>query len=363
MAIIVHKYGGSSLADPSALHGVAQAIVSNVEQGHQMVVVVSAMGGATDDLVALAGQVTRGEHRREMDMLLSTGERVTMALLSMAIRDRGCEAISFTGSQCGIITDECHADARIVEVRPYRVEKELAAGRVVIVAGFQGMSRKREITTLGRGGSDTTALALAAALDASRCVIFSDVDGVLSADPRTVQEAHLIDRLAHGELEALARAGAGVLNADAVAWARRNEIEFEAARTGAEHPGTLIVTEAPHSGVRAITSSQERLFVAAPILPGLLLEAAPFLVHLSGDGLLLNSANLHGSWPADARPCRTVSAIGDGIERDPSVLGRFTELCADAESIWSEPGALHARFVEGFESDQRVRLLHAEWLA
>jgi aspartate kinase len=363
MAVIVHKYGGSSLADLSALQRVAEGIVANVADGHQMVVVVSAMGSATDELVALAAQVTDNEHRREMDMLLSTGERVTMALLSMIIRDRGCEAISFTGSQCGIITDERHAEARIVEVRPYRVERELAAGRVVIVAGFQGMSRAREITTLGRGGSDTTALALAAALGARRCVIFSDVEGVFDADPRIVTEAQLIDRLAHGELEAMARAGAGVLNADAVAWARRHGIDFSAARTGSKHPGTSIVTDAVHPGVRGVTCSTERLFLAAPHPPQVLGRVAPAIVHLSAEGLLLNSANLHGDRPAGARACRTVSAIGEGIERDREVVVRFAELCADAEAIWSDAGALHARFAEGFDSDARVRLLHREWLA
>ena len=206
--IVVQKYGGSSLASPQAIQRVADAVVARVREGNQLVVVVSAMGGSTDALIELAGDVSARPRRRELDMLLSTGERVTMSLLSMAIADRGIEAISFTGSQCGIITNDTHTDARIIDVRPVRVEDELRRGRVVIAAGFQGMSYTREITTLGRGGSDTTALALAAALGADFCEIYSDVEGVFSADPRCINDAQLIDQISFGTLETLARGGA-----------------------------------------------------------------------------------------------------------------------------------------------------------
>ena len=189
MTIIVQKYGGSSVADVERIGGVADRVVKARQRGDDVVVVVSAMGGTTDALLALAHQVDESPPRRELDMLLSTGERITMALLSMAIQKRGEAAISFTGSQSGIITNDRHFDARIIEVRPHRVEDELALGKVVIIAGYQGMSYKREITTLGRGGSDTTALAMAAALGADRAEIYSDVDGVYSADPRVVPAA------------------------------------------------------------------------------------------------------------------------------------------------------------------------------
>src|SRR5215471_10788284 len=189
MEIVVQKYGGSSVADVARLERVAERVANTVAAGKRVCVVVSAMGKTTDELIALAKKITDAPPRRELDMLLSTGERIAMALLAMAIQKRGLEAISFTGSQSGIITNDRHSGARIIEVRPVRIQDELDRGRVVIVAGFQGMSYKREITTLGRGGSDTTAVALAAALSAEYCEICSDVDGVYTADPRVVPDA------------------------------------------------------------------------------------------------------------------------------------------------------------------------------
>src|SRR5436853_2060243 len=184
--------------------------------GYDVVVVVSAMGDTTDDLLALAKQVSPNPDRRELDMLLTAGERVSMALLSMAIRELGGDAVSFTGSQSGIITNDRHADARIIEVRPIRVQDELSRGKIVVVAGYQGMSYRRDVTTLGRGGSDTTAVAMAAALGADACEIYSDVDGVYSADPRIVSDAKKIDALGYEEMQELATHGAKVLNAQAV---------------------------------------------------------------------------------------------------------------------------------------------------
>src|SRR5947199_3953048 len=185
------------------------------------------MGRTPDQLLALAREITASPPRRELDMLLSTGERMTMALLAMAIEKRGLEAISFTGSQSGILTNDRHSGARIIEVRPVRIEDELERGKVVIVAGFQGMSYKREITTLGRGGSDTTAVALAAALGAD-CEIYSDVDGVYSADPRVVSEVQHLPFVGYREMQELAEHGARVLNAPAGEWARRAEIVLDA---------------------------------------------------------------------------------------------------------------------------------------
>ena len=184
MGVVVQKYGGSSVADVTKLRRVADRVIRTKQAGHDVVVVVSAMGDTTDELLGLAKQVSTSPDRRELDMLLSAGERISMALLSMALRELGGDAISFTGSQSGIITNDRHVDARIVEVRPFRVQDELARGRIVVVAGYQGVSYRREVTTLGRGGSDTTAVALAAALGAEWCEICSDVDGVYSADPR-----------------------------------------------------------------------------------------------------------------------------------------------------------------------------------
>jgi aspartate kinase len=239
MAIVVQKFGGSSLADLEKLGRVADLVVRTRLAGHDLVVVVSAMGKATDgllDLARAACRVERGDQaaeppRRELDMLVSTGERVSMALLSIAIRARGGNAVSLTGSQSGIITNDRHFDARIIEVRPHRIEDELARGRIVIVAGYQGVSYRREITTLGRGGSDTTAVALAAALGAERCEIYSDVDGVYTADPRHVEDARHLPELDYETMQEMAECGAKVLNAQAVEWARRSRVTIHARRT------------------------------------------------------------------------------------------------------------------------------------
>src|SRR5690349_10534786 len=206
-------------------------------QGHDVVVVVSAMGDTTDDLLALAKQVAPNPDRRELDMLLTAGERIAMALLSMAIRERGGEAISFTGSQSGIITNDRHVDARIIEVRPFRVQDELARGKIVVIAGYQGVSYRKEVTTLGRGGSDTTAVAMAAALGAEWCEICSDVDGVYTADPRLVPAAQRIGALTYEETQELADAGAKVLNAQAVDVAEEHGIAIHARETSPPLPG------------------------------------------------------------------------------------------------------------------------------
>jgi aspartate kinase len=237
MAIIVQKYGGSSVADVTRILQVAERVMRTKQAGHDVVVVVSAMGDTTDELLALAKQVSPNPDRRELDMLLTAGERISMALLSMAIRQLGGDAISFTGSQSGIITNDRHVDARIVEVRPYRVQDELARGRIVVVAGYQGVSYKREVTTLGRGGSDTTAVAMAAALGADYCEICSDVDGVYTADPRVVPQAKRIGTLSYEETQELAESGAKVLNAQAVEFAKEKGIAIYARATASPLPG------------------------------------------------------------------------------------------------------------------------------
>ena len=217
--LVVQKYGGTSVGSPDRIKRVAQRVVREKKKGNDLVVVVSAMGDTTDDLVALAAQVSpdgRKKHPREMDMLLTSGERIAMALTAMAIADCGVEAISLTGSQAAIITDESHTGARIQEIRATRVLEELKHDRVVIVAGFQGVSRTKEVTTLGRGGSDTTAVALAAALNAERCDIYTDVDGVYTGDPRKVKNARRIKVVDYQEMIELATSGAQVMHPRAV---------------------------------------------------------------------------------------------------------------------------------------------------
>ncbi len=237
MSIVVQKYGGSSVADVTKIRLVAERVMRTKQAGHDVVVVVSAMGDTTDELLALAKQVSPNPPRRELDMLLTAGERISMAVLSMAIKELGGDAISFTGSQSGIVTNDRHVDARIVEVRPYRVEDELARGRIVVIAGYQGVSYRREVTTLGRGGSDTTAVAMAAALGAEYCEICSDVDGVYTADPRVVPQARRIGTLSYEETQELAESGAKVLNAQAVEFAKEAGIAIYARATASALPG------------------------------------------------------------------------------------------------------------------------------
>jgi len=244
MGVIVQKYGGSSVADVDRIKKVADRVARAKAAGKDVVVVVSAMGDTTDDLLKLARQVTDSPARRELDMLLTAGERISMALLSMALNARNVPAVSFTGSQSGIITNDAHANARIVEVRPFRVQDELERGKVVIVAGYQGVSYKREVTTLGRGGSDTTAVALAAALDAEACEIYSDVEGVYSADPRVVPEAARLAELSYEEMQELAEGGAKVLNAQAVEFAKERGIVIYA-RSSHGGPGETVVRKSP----------------------------------------------------------------------------------------------------------------------
>lgn len=252
MTIVVQKYGGSSVADVAKLERVAEKVVDTRRAGADVVVVVSAMGKTTDQLLGLAHQIDASPPRRELDMLLTTGERVSMALLSMAIQKRGEAAISFTGSQSGIITNDRHFDARIIEVRPFRIEDELARGRIVIVAGYQGMSYRREITTLGRGGSDTTAIALAAALGAERAEIYSDVDGVYSADPRVVPDARHLPELSYEAMQEMAEAGAKVLNSSAVEFARRARIAIHARSTFAPGRETIVREAAASQGCAVV---------------------------------------------------------------------------------------------------------------
>ena len=277
MSLIVQKYGGSSVADADSIKRVAARIARTRDAGYDVVVTVSAMGDTTDDLIDLAQQVSAEPHAREMDMLLTTGERISMALLAMAIRDLGCDARSFTGSQAGMMTDAQHGRARIVDVTPTRVRQALDEGAIAIVAGFQGFNHdSRDITTLGRGGSDTTAVALAAALEAEVCEIYTDVDGVFSADPRVVQRARKLDVVSYEEMLELAAAGAKVINIRAVEFARRHGVTLHVRSSFTEESGTWVsssdegmnVEEPIISGVAGDTSEAKITVVGVPDIPG-----------------------------------------------------------------------------------------------
>lgn len=243
MGIVVQKYGGTSVAGVERIKVVAERIARCAAAGNSMVVVVSAMGKATDDLVKLAHEISEVPHAREMDMLLSAGERISMALLAMALNEMGHDAISFTGSQAGIMTDTSHTKARIVEVKAHRIEAALSAGQIVIVAGFQGVSSDKDVTTLGRGGSDTTAVALAAALGAEVCEIYTDVKGVYSADPRIVPKARKLNAVTYDEMLEMAASGAGVLALRSVEFARTHGVVIHCRSSFTDESGTVVKEE------------------------------------------------------------------------------------------------------------------------
>ena len=246
MGLIVQKYGGSSVADAAGMKRVAARIVASKRDGNQVVVVVSAMGDTTDELIDLANQVTPIPNGRELDMLLTAGERISMALLAMAISSLGHEARSFTGSQAGVITDSSHGRARIIDVTPGRIQEALNEGAIAIVAGFQGISQDtKDITTLGRGGSDTTAVALAAALDADVCEIYTYVDGVFSADPRVVPSAQKLKSVTYDEMLELAASGAKVLHLRCVEYARRYDLPIHVRSSFSNNEGTWVVKDHP----------------------------------------------------------------------------------------------------------------------
>jgi aspartate kinase len=347
LAIVVQKYGGSSVADPEKIQQVARHVAATRASGLEVVVVVSAMGKTTENLLSMARTLASEPPRRELDMLVSTGERVTMALLSMALTSLGIDAVSFTGSQSGIITNERHFDAEIIEVRPQRIWDELARGRVVIVAGYQGMSREREITTLGRGGSDTTAVALTAALSAERCEIYSDVDGIYSADPRSVEGARHLPTIDYETMQEMAESGAKVLNARAVAWAKRHQVVIHARKTedfAQRGAGRETRVEARSSERAAIVVDRKLAWLNAPQA-----ACARLLQVVTAVGIPVRDAWLDGqtnlllsltSVPefgataellraAGAGTVRTdvaaVSAVAVGVGRLPDVLARALE--------------------------------------
>ncbi|OBB62831.1 MULTISPECIES: aspartate kinase [unclassified Mycobacterium] len=277
MALVVQKYGGSSVADADRIRRVAERIVATKKQGNDVVVVVSAMGDTTDDLMDLAQQVCPAPPPRELDMLLTAGERISNALVAMAIESLGAQARSFTGSQAGVITTGTHGNAKIIEVTPGRLQEALDEERIVLVAGFQGVSQDtRDVTTLGRGGSDTTAVALAAALHADVCEIYTDVDGIFTADPRIVHNARRLDKVTFEEMLEMAACGAKVLMLRCVEYARRYNIPVHVRSSYSDKPGTVVVgsikdiaMEDPIlTGVAHDRSEAKVTIVGIPDIPG-----------------------------------------------------------------------------------------------
>jgi aspartate kinase len=309
VSLIVQKYGGSSVADAQSIRRVAARIIETKKAGHDVVVTVSAMGDTTDDLIDLANQVSGTPDSREMDMLLTTGERISMSLLAMAIRGLGFDARSFTGSQAGMKTDAQHGRARIVDVTPTRIRQALDEGAIAIVAGFQGFNHdSRDITTLGRGGSDTTAVALAAVMGAEVCEIYTDVDGVFSADPRVVKKARKLDRVSYEEMLELASAGAKVINVRAVEFARRHGVSLHIRSSFTQESGTWIseasegetVEESIVAGVTGDTSEAKITVVGVPDIPG---KAAGIFTIVATAGanidLIVQNVSVHDTGQTD----------------------------------------------------------------
>lgn len=383
MGIVVQKYGGSSVADVEKLGRVAEKVVETKRAGHDVVVVVSAMGKTTDQLLALARQVDENPPRRELDMLLTTGERVSMALLAMAIAKRGAEAISFTGSQSGIITNDRHFDARIIEVRPHRIEDELSRGKIVIIAGYQGMSYRREITTLGRGGSDTTAVAMAAALGAERAEIYSDVDGVYSADPRVVPDALHLPVVGYEAMQEMSDVGAKVLNATAVEFAKKSGIAIHARSTFAPGRETRVERDGGADArsvvgqrgvVRLFTRSEKDLRATLAILDRFAVPVRD--VHANADDAVMTIAtSLAPDWAkiredivsAARAPLRFEDGLGAAsvVGVDVTKLAEATAALAEVRAVpvaSASAGARLSFLVPEASLDDAVRALHAHFV-
>jgi len=392
---VVMKFGGSSVADPDKIRHVARRLVEARERGQRVVATVSAMGDTTDGLVDLARQVSPEPHPRELDMLLSTGERIACALVAMAVHDLGYEAVSFTGSQAGIITDPVHTKAKIREITPVRVLEALDRGRIVLVAGFQGFSRDTmDITTLGRGGTDATAVALAAALGAS-CEIYSDVPGVFTADPRIVPEARKLAKVSYEEMLEMAASGAKVLMLRAVELARSQGVRIHARSTFSDEDGTwvehgesleqAIVSAVTHSAdevVFSVRNVPDRPGSAAAIFDAVAVE------HVNVDTILQNvvheSAEISFSVPADDVPAARralaraqesvgelrveeiddlgkVALVGAGMRSHPGVAARMFRTLADAEinlRLISTSPIKVSCLIPRTEIEQAVRVLH-----
>jgi aspartate kinase len=395
--LIVQKYGGTSLASAERTRAVAQRVVAAAATGDSVCVVASAMGDTTDDLLRLAVEVSPDPHPRELDMLLTAGERISMALLSMAIRDLGREAISFTGSQAGIMTDRSHGKALIVDIRSRRVLEALEQGKIAIVAGFQGVSSELEVTTLGRGGSDTTAVALAAALGASVCEIYTDVEGVFTADPRIVPAARRLIRLSYEEMLELAASGARVLALRSVEYARNHGVVVHVRSSFADNDGTFIgeevgeMEQAIISGIAHDGSQAKVTIQAVPDQPGI---AARIFRSLADEGanvdMIVQNVSAEGrtdvsftlpkedlprvepvlariaadvggkGFSTDAEIAK-VSLVGAGMKTHPGVVADMFDALAEADiniEIISTSSIRISCVVRSSEVERAVRVLH-----
>ncbi|MGN5238039.1 MULTISPECIES: aspartate kinase [unclassified Rhodococcus (in: high G+C Gram-positive bacteria)] len=403
MALVVQKYGGSSVSTAERIRRVAERIVETKKAGNDVVVVVSAMGDTTDELLDLAQQVCPAPPAREMDMLLTSGERISNALVAMAIHSFGAEARSFTGSQAGVITTSSHGKAKIIDVTPGRVRTALDEGSIVLVAGFQGVSQdNKDITTLGRGGSDTTAVALAAALNADVCEIYTDVDGVFSADPRIVKDAQRLDKVSFEEMLELAACGAKVLMLRCVEYARRYNVPVHVRSSYTTKPGTLVtgsmedipVEEALITGVAHDRSESKITVVGLPDTPGYAAKVfrAVADAEINIDMVLQNISKVETgktditfTLPTSDGPRAVellskrqdeigftqvlfddhigkVSLVGAGMKSHPGVTAKFCEALADAGiniDLISTSEIRISVLVDDNELDDAVRVLHA----
>ncbi|MGZ4130089.1 MAG: aspartate kinase [Actinomycetota bacterium] len=398
MSIIVQKYGGTSVGDAERIQAVADRVVRYREQGHDVVVVVSAMGHTTDELLALAAQIAAVPEPRELDMLLTAGERIAMSLLAIAVNARGCRAASYTGSQAGIITDTHHGKARIVEIRPKRIVESLDAGNVVILAGFQGLSTSYDITTLGRGGSDTTAVAMAAALGAEACEIYTDVDGVYTSDPRVVPTARKIARISYEEMLEMAASGAEVLQLRSVEYARRHGVRVHVRSSFGDNDGTWVVEEeevgveqAMISGVALDTGEAKITLLDVPDRPGV---AATIFRAVAAEGVHVDmivqnvghdgQTDLSFTVPRDDLPRLTpvldrvvkeigapeyttddgiakVSLVGAGMRSNPGVVAEMFEALAEKGiniEMISTSSIRVSCIVRRADAEEAVRTIH-----
>jgi aspartate kinase len=380
---VVMKFGGSSVADAERITRAAQRIVERAKEGNHVVAVLSARGRHTDELVALAHEVSPRPKPREMDMLISVGERISCALVAMAISDLGLEAISLTGSQAGIVTDTVHGKAKIVEVRARRIHEALDQDRIVLVAGFQGVSTAYDITTLGRGGSDTTAVALAAALGADACEIYTDVDGVFTADPRVVPDARKLHAVSYEEMLEMAASGARVLALRSVEFARNHGVKLHVRSTFTEEKGTWIIEEDERMLEKAMISGithtlEEAVYRVAGVDRAELFEALAE-ASVSVDTIIQTNGEILFSAPLEDRAetaavldrlgadwneregLGKVSVVGAGMKTHPGIAARtfstLRELGVEPELVATSPIKI-AFYVPHADVENAVRALH-----
>jgi aspartate kinase len=380
---VVMKFGGTSVADPDKIRGVARRIAAARERGSRVVAVLSAMGQTTDELVALAHQVSPRPKPRELDMLISVGERISCALAAMAIHDLGQEAISLTGSQAGIVTDTVHGKAKIVDVRARRIHEALDRGQIVLVAGFQGVSTDFDITTLGRGGSDTTAVALAAALGAEWCEIYTDVDGVFTADPRLVPEARKLHAVTYDEMLEMAASGARVLQLRSVEFARNHGVKLHVRSTFGDADGTWICEEDDRMLEKALISGvthtrEETIYRVEGEAPARLF-AVLAEASVNVDTIVRTGPEIVFSAPAEDRAAVTaaldelavswsvrddlgkVSVVGAGMKSHPGIAARtfatLAELGIEPQVVTTSPIKI-ACHVASDEVERAVQALH-----